>query len=221
MAVRSGQEQGRPAHSRKADRRLDRIPFRRKLDALVALPAVAIVALLAPLVIQQVNAARAWQAAASYMSNTEQVSLLIDDLGVEQEDALGVISSIQLVDVNAFDKAVAITDQQRIAVLAAYDDDPPEAMRAALDEVEALIQERSGVRDGNGAINGTILLQGYTQAMQDLSSAMGLAAQASNGNPAAVPEAELDVLFQADLAGSEREAALAEIADSQIGRAHV
>src|SRR5882724_11045009 len=105
VAVRSGQEQGRPAHSRKADRRLDRIPFRRKLDALVALPAVAIVALLAPLVIQQVNAARAWQAAASYMSNTEQVSLLIDDLGVEQEDALGVISSIQLVDVNAFDKA--------------------------------------------------------------------------------------------------------------------
>jgi signal transduction histidine kinase len=211
--VRSGQEQGRPAHSRKATgRRLDRIPFRRKLNALVALPAVGIVALLAPLVIQQVNAARSWEDAASYMSTTEQVSMLIDYLGIEQEDALGVISSIQLVDVNAFNQAVAKTDQQRIEVLASYNDNPPPAMRTALDEVEALIQERSGVRDG--AINGTILLQGYTNTMQDLSNAMGLAQQAANGSPAAVPEAELDILFQADLAASEREAALAEIADS-------
>jgi signal transduction histidine kinase len=214
VAVRSGQEQGRPAHGRKADRRLDRIPFRRKLDALVALPALGIVALLAPLVVQQVDTARAWESAAAYMSTTAQVSLLIDDIGIEQEDALGVIGSIQLVDVNAFDKAVAITDQQRIAVLAAYNNNPPTAMRTALDEVQALAQSRTAVAQGNGAINGTILLQGYTQAAQDLSSAMGLAQQASNGNPAAVPEAELDVLFQADLAASEREAALAEIADS-------
>ena len=214
MAVRSGQEQGRPAHSRKADRRLDRIPFRRKLDALVALPAVAIVALLSPLVIQQVNAARAWQAAASYMDTTSQVSLLINDISTEEEDALGVISNIQLVDVNAFDKAVAATDQQRLAVLSAYRNAPPDLMRSALDEVLALSAARDGVRGGINAVNGTILLQGYTQAMKDLSSAMGLAQQASNGNPAAVPEAELDVLFQADLAASEREAALAEIADS-------
>jgi signal transduction histidine kinase len=214
VAVRSGQEQERPAHGRKTDHRLDRVAFRRKLDALVALPAVGIVALLAPLVIQQVNDARAWESAASYMSTTAQVSLLIDDLGVEQEDALGVLSSIQLVDVSAFDNATAATDQQRLAVLAAYHGNPPQSMRLALDEVEALVQGRSGVRSGGGVINGTILLQGYTTAMQDLSNAMGLAQQASSGNPAAVPEAELDILFQADLAASEREAALAEIADS-------
>jgi signal transduction histidine kinase len=212
VAVRSGQEQGRPAHGRKAERRLDRIPFRRKLDALVALPAVAIVGLLAPLVVQQVDAARAWESAASSMNTTEQVSLLIDDLVVEQEDALGVISSIQLVDVDAFDKAVATTDQQRVAVLDAYGQNPPSAMRSALDEVEALIQERSGVRDGE--INGTILLQGYTNTMEDLAAAMGLDAQASSSNPASVPETELSILFRADLSASEREAALAEIADS-------
>lgn len=211
MAVLSAQEQGRPAHSRNPGRRLDRIPFRRKLDALVALPSVAIVGLLAPLVVQQVDDARAWENAASYMNTTEQVSVLIDDLGVEQEDALGVISSIQLVDVSAFNRAAQATDQQRLVVLNAYGQNPPTDMRAALDEINALSLERDGVR--GGGINGTILLQAYSGAMEDLSNAMGLAQQASDGNPAAVPEAELDILFQADLAGTEREAALAEIAD--------
>ncbi|HXR72763.1 sensor histidine kinase [Actinocrinis sp.] len=211
MAVRSGQELGRPAHSRKSGRRLDRIPFRRKLDALVALPAVAIVGLLSPLVIQQVNAARTWESAASYMSTTEQVSMLIDDLGVEQEDALGVIGSIQLVDLSAFDRAAQATDLQQQAVLATYGQNPPTAMRAALDEINALTLERQGVHQGN--INGTILLQAYTGAMRDLSDAMGLAQQAADGNPAAVPEAELDILFQADLAATDHEAALVEIAD--------
>jgi signal transduction histidine kinase len=209
--VRSGQELGRPAHSRKSGRRLDRIPFRRKLDALVALPAIAIVGLLTPLVIQQVNAARSWENAASYMSTTQQVSVLIDDLGVEQEDALGVIASIQLVGLTEFDRAAQATDQQQQAVLAAYNQNPPVEMRAALDEINALSLEREGVHQGN--INGTILLQGYTGAMQDLSNAMGLAQSAADGNPAAVPEAELDILFQADLAANEREAALVEIAD--------
>ncbi|MBS2965495.1 sensor histidine kinase [Actinocrinis puniceicyclus] len=211
MAVRSGQEPGRSAPGRTSGRRLDNIPFRRKLDALVALPAVAIVALLSHLVIVQVATARSWEKAASYMSTTEQVSVLIDDLGVEQDDALGVIGSIQLVDLASFNHAVQVTDNQRLTVLAAYGQNPPTAMRAALNEINALSLERDGVRDGS--INGTILLQGYTGAMQDLKNAMGLAEQASNGNPAAVPEAELDILFQADLAASEREAALAEIAD--------
>ncbi len=213
MAVRSGQEHGRPAHGRKrAGRRLDRIPFRRKLDALVLLPALAIVGLLAPLVIQQVEVARSWQSAASYMSTTEQVSNLINDLSLEQQDALGVIASIQLVDISAFDKAVAATDQQRVAVLASYGNNPSPQMYRALAEVDALAQPRAAVH--NGTINGTILLQSYTSAMQDLSTAMGLAQQASNSNPAAVPESELDILFQADLAANERESALAEIADS-------
>ncbi|HEU5355688.1 MAG TPA: HAMP domain-containing protein, partial [Actinocrinis sp.] len=211
MAVRSGQELARPAHSRRSGRRLDRIPFRRKLDALVALPAVAIVGLLSPLIVQQVNAARSWENAASYMNTMQQVSVLIDDLGVEQEDALGVIGSIQLVDLAAFDRAAQATDQQQQIVLAAYGQNPPTAMRAALDEINALSLERQGVHQGN--INGTILLQGYTGAMRDLNNAMGLAQQAANGNPAAVPEAELDILFQADLAANMREAALAEIAD--------
>jgi len=211
VAVRSGQELERPAHSRKPGRRLDRIPFRRKLDALVALPAVAIVGLLSPLVIQQVNAARSWESAASYMNTTQQVSVLIDDLGAEQEDALGVIGSIQLVDLAAFDRAAQITDQQLQNVLAAYGQNPPTAMRAALDEINALSLERQGVHQGN--INGTILLQAYTGAMHDLNDAMGLAQQAADGNPAAVAEAELDILFQADLAANSREAALVEIAD--------
>jgi signal transduction histidine kinase len=205
--------QGRPAHVRAAPgRRLDRIPFRRKLNALVALPAVAIVSLLAPLVVQQVDSARDWENSASYMNTTDQVSLLIDDIGIEQEDGLGVVGINQLIDVNAFDKAIEITDQQRDQVLAAYHGNPPPTMRRALDEVDGLIQERTEVR--NGSINGTILLQGYTNAMQDLFNAMGLAQQASDGSPAAVSEAELDILLQADLAAVERDAALAEIADS-------
>ncbi|MGH3417044.1 MAG: hypothetical protein ACRDSS_11285, partial [Actinocrinis sp.] len=190
MAVRSGQEKGRPAHGRKATgRRLDRIPFRRKLDALVLLPSLAIVGLLAPLVIAQVDAARTWQDAASYMTTTEQVSTLINDLSLEQEDALGVIASIQLVDMTAFDKAIEETDRQRATVLASYGNNPSPKMYRALAEVDALSQPRAAVH--SSTINGTILLQSYTSAMQDLSSAMGLAQQASDSNPAAVPEAEL------------------------------
>ena len=210
MAVRSGLEQGRPPRGRDRAKRLDRIPFRRKLDVLVAIPALAIVGLLSPLVVQQVDAARTWENAASYMSATAQVSLLVNDLNTEQEDALGLVDKVPLIDATAYDKAISDTDAQRTAVLGAYQNNPPAAMKQALDDIDGLYEVRSQVR--SGGIMGTILLQGYTTAMKDLADAVGLAQQAANGNPAAVPEAELDVLFQADLAASEREAALVEIA---------
>lgn len=212
MAVRSGQELGRPAHGRKSARRLDRIPFRRKLDALIALPAIGIAALLTPLVSHQVDTARTWQDAASYMSVTEQVSALIDDLGIEQEDGLGVVSSLQLVGINAFDRAAAATDRQKVAVMAAYHNNPPRDMKAALAEVDALGGPRSQVH--SGSINGTILLQSYTSAMNDLNTAMDLLRRTSNPIPSSVPAAELNLLFQSDLASNEREAALMEIADA-------
>jgi signal transduction histidine kinase len=210
VAGRSGLEQDRPARGRDGAKGLDRIPFRRKLDVLVAIPSVAIVGLLSPLVVQQVNAARTWEAAASYMGATTQVSLLVNDLNAEQENALGVVDKVPLIDGAAYDHAIAATDAQRTAVLAAYQNNPPQAMKAALDEIDGLYEVRSQVH--NNSIMGTILLQGYTTVMTDLSSAVGLVEQAANGNPAAVPEAELDVLFEADLAASEREAALVEIA---------
>jgi hypothetical protein len=213
VAVRSGQDQGRPAHGRgRPDRRLDRVPFRRKLDALVLLPSIAIIALLTPLVAQQVRSARGWQDAASYMNATEQVSALINDLGTEQEDALGVIGSIQLVNLDEFDKAAAKTDQQKVAVLAAFGNNPDLQMRNALAEVTALSKPRDGVR--SGAVDGSSLLQSYTSAMQDLNAAMGLGQRAATPEAPAVPAAELNILFLADLAGNEREAALTEIADN-------
>ena len=212
MAVRSGQEQGRPAHGRKSGRRLDRIPFRRKLDALIALPAIGIIAVLVPVVSSQISSARSWQDTASYMAVTEQVSTLIDDIGIEQEDGLGVISDLGLVTFDSFDKAAAATDRQKVAVLAAYGNNPPADMRAALAEVDALNGPRSQVH--NGSINGTIMLQSYTSAMQDLNTAMDLLRRTSDPVPASVPAAELNLLFQSDLASNEREAALTEIADS-------
>jgi signal transduction histidine kinase len=189
---------------------LDRIPFRRKLDLLIAIPCLAIVGLLSPLVVQQVDAARTWETAASYMGATAQVSTLISDLNAEQENALGVVDKVPLIDATAYNRAIAATQAQRNAVLAAYQNNPPLAMRPALDEIDALNEIRTEVR--SGAIMGTIVLQAYTTAMQDLADDVGLTQAAANGNPAAVPEAELDVLFEADLAASEREAALVEIA---------
>jgi signal transduction histidine kinase len=212
VTVRGGQEQVRPAHGRRPERRLDRIPFRRKLDALIALPAVGIVALLAPLVTQQVDSARNWESAASYMNTTAQVSALINDLSREQEDGLGVIGSIQLVDIAAYDQAVKLTDKQRVAVLAAYDNNPPAPMRAALDQAGRLAQVRKLVH--SGSIGGTKLLQSYTKAMEALNDAIGLERMAANPIPSAVPAAELNTLFEADLAANEREAALTDIADN-------
>lgn len=212
MTVRSGQEQGRPAHGRRPERRLDRVPFRRKLDALIALPAVGIIVLLTPLVTQQVNSARDWESAASYMNTTEQVSTLINDLSLEQEDGLGVIGSIQLVDITAYDRAMETTDKQRVVVLAAYNDNPPQKMRDALDQVGKLAHVRKLVH--SGSINGTILLDSYTKTMGDLNGAIGLEQMASDPVPSAVPAAELNTLFATDLAANEREAALTDIADN-------
>jgi len=210
VAVGSGPGQGRRARRRDGAKGLDRIPFRRKLDILIAIPCLAIVGLLSPLVAQQVSAARTWETAASYMGVTAQVSTLINDLNAEQENALGVVDKVPLIDATAYDQAIAVTQAQRNAVLAAYQNNPPAAMRPALDEIDGLSEIRAEVR--NNTIMGTIVLQAYTTAMQDLASDVGLTQAAANGNPAAVPEAELDVLFQADLAATEREAALVEIA---------
>jgi signal transduction histidine kinase len=213
VAVRSGHEQvGSARGGRKAEPRLDRVPFRLKLNILVALPSVVILLQLSPLVVQQVNAARTWSAAANYMTTTAQVSLLIGDLGIEQENALGLVGEIPLVSDREYATAVANTDKQRNAVLAAYHNKPPAMMASALSGVDALTQVRVSV--ASHAIEGAILLQGYSQAMQYLADAMNLAKQASNGNAASVPEGELNVLFQADLAANQREAALASIADN-------
>lgn len=213
MAVRNGQERVRPGRSRRrAEPRLDRVAFRRKLNILVALPATVILVLLTPLVAYEVNDARTWDSAATFMSTTAQVSLLINDLGIEQENALGVVGSIPLVDDQAFDDAVANTDAQKTLVLEAYHNNPPAQMATALAGIDGLAPMRSSVH--SRAVEGAILLQGYTTAMQSLSDAMDIAQQASDGNPAAVPEAELDVLFEADLAANQREAALASIADN-------
>ena len=67
-----------------------------------------------------------------------------------------MIGSIQLVNLAEFDKAAAKTDQQKVAVLAAFGNNPDLQMRNALAEVTALSKPRDGVR--SGAVDGSLVV---------------------------------------------------------------
>ena len=211
MAGRSGKGAAGPARGqRKTAQRLDRIPFRRKLNALIAAPCVLIVLLLAPTVVGKVHTARAWQQATTDMQASSNISSLIDQLAVEQEDALAV-GRDQLMNRQAFDDQTRRTDTAEGRVKADFANSPPQKMAAALTAVDHLGTVRSAV--DQGTISGQQLLNDYLAAMTGLSKSMNLLADASYSSPAATPEGELQLLFAADLAADEYDATLAEVAD--------
>jgi signal transduction histidine kinase len=205
-------ERGTPARQgRTVGARLDRVPFRRKLDALVVLPAVLIVALLTPNVMREVSSAQTWSSAASYMQGASQVSVLIGDLSAEQDTALGLIGPDSS-DRGAFSTAIGETDAQIGRVRPAFGRTIPPGLDKALAAVEGLAPERTallaGQRPAAMAVAGT-----YESVMVQLSDSLGLLKQAADGSPPAVPEAELDITYGADFAVNLRNADLVALAD--------
>jgi signal transduction histidine kinase len=212
VAGRSGKgAAGSARRQRKTAQRLDRVPFRRKLNALIAAPCVLIVLLLAPTVVGKVDTARGWQQATTYMEASSDISALIDQLAIEQEDALA-LGRDQLINEQAFDAQVLQTDNAETKVKADFSDSVPQSLANGLAAVDRLDIVRAQV--GQTSIAGEQLLNDYLAAMTGLSQSMALLTDSSYGGPAALAEGELQLLFAASLAADEYDATLAEIADN-------
>lgn len=217
MAVRAEGGAGR-AH-RTGVGRLEAVPFRRKLDILVAAPLAGVLLALIPLSWTRFDSARAWSAAAASMTRAEEISTLINALETEQTIALG-LQGMSSVPGSATSEAIALTQLRTAAahtdVVAkalndAVGDEPGSALGQALSEEKWLATLSNGARAIalHPNVNNSGLVQSaYTTAITDLYSAINMDALAANGGTAAFDEAELDFLYMTDLTEHDREVGL-------------
>jgi signal transduction histidine kinase len=217
VAVRAEGGAGRAHHTGVG--RLEAVPFRRKLDILVAAPLAGVLLALVPLSWAQFDAARGWTQAADQMSRAEQISSLINALETEQTIALGLqgmtavpgsASSVSAA-VTQLRTAAARTDQAAAALSAEVGPAPGSSLGQALAEEKWLATLPNGARAiaMNPSVGNSGLIQtAYTTAISDLYSAIGMDTLAANGGTAAFDEAELDFLYMADLTEHDREIGL-------------
>jgi signal transduction histidine kinase len=215
---------------RRALRQLDHVPFRRKINSLVLVPAVAVTVALVPVVDNQISNASQWSTAANYLRSTQTISVLIDDLADERQLSYSVTGG-DLADQKQFSAAIAATDNQVDVVQKSFGGNPPADIAEALAGVDELsfsryqagslaqqATEESGAKVGESEIaqdQDTIMLS-YGVVITDLVESMNLAGRASLGGPVGVPEAELDLLYEGDLAEDQREAALVSFAQDML-----
>ncbi|MBR7837871.1 HAMP domain-containing protein [Actinospica durhamensis] len=223
VAVRAEGGAGR-AH-RTGGGRLEAVPFRRKLDILVAAPLAGVLLALIPLSWTQFDAARNWTAAAQAMARAEQITMLINALETEQTIALGLqgmsavpgsASSVSAA-LTQMRTAAARTDQAAAQLNAQVGPQPGSSLSQALSEEKWLATLPNGARAVamHPSVGNSGLVQtSYDTAINDLYSAIGMDALAANGGTAAFDEAELDFLYMTDLTEHEREIGLLAMTDN-------
>ena len=208
-------------------RQLDQVPFRRKINFLVLIPAFAVMVAVIPVVDNQVSNAGQWSSAADYLSSTKPISVLIDDLADERQLSTEVIGG-QMADQSQFDAAISATDSQVAVVRKAFGDHMPEDISEALAGVDELsfsryqattLAQESGAAGSAANIeqigsDQDLIMLSYGVVITELVESMNLAGRAALGGPVAVPEAELDLLYEDDLAENQREAALVSFAQN-------
>ena len=223
MAVRAEGGAGR-AH-RTGGGRLEAVPFRRKLDILVAAPLAGVLLALIPLSWTQLDAARKWTAAAAAMTRAEQITTLINALETEQTIALG-LQGMSAVPGSASSVAAALTqlrtaaartDQAAATLGSQVGAQPGSALSQAMSEEKWLATLSNGARAvamHPSVENAGLVQTSYDTAINDLYSAIGMDALAANGGTAAFDEAELDFLYMTDLTEHEREIGLLAMTDN-------
>ncbi|HEV2633724.1 MAG TPA: ATP-binding protein [Actinocrinis sp.] len=208
-------------------RQLDQVPFRRKINFLVLIPALAVTVALVPVVDNQVSNASQWSSAADYLSSTRPISVLIDDLANERQLSTEVIGG-QMADQSQFDAAISATDNQVTTVQKAFGDTMPPDIAEALAGVDELsfsryqaatLAQEAGASGTAASIeqigsDQDLIMLSYGVVITGLVESMNLAGRAAAGGPVAVPEAELDLLYEDDLAENQREAALVSFAQN-------
>jgi signal transduction histidine kinase len=211
---------------------MDHMSFRRKINLLALVPAVAVIVALVPIVSTQVSNANQWSSAAAYLNSTKPISKLLDDLTDERQLSVEVING-DVADQAPFNVAITATNQQAARVRSAFGGKPPAAISTALagiDELSfaryqaaAVAKESAAESDAAAgqaeiASDENLITVSYGTVITDLVESMDLAGRAALGGPVAVPEAELDLLYETDLAENQREAALVAFAQDVEGQ---
>ncbi|MFC1418517.1 HAMP domain-containing sensor histidine kinase [Streptacidiphilus cavernicola] len=160
---------------------IERVPFRQKLNLLVAIPVVVIAVLFALIVNGQVQNAESAGNQADLFRSSEQVAQLVDDVQAEHQqanvlsarfDLAHMMSGYKSPSTAAFQKAVAATRTQTTAVRAAFGSSLPPAESVALSQVDALEMIRSQIVSGELVANN--IDAGYELAADGLVDGLGL-----------------------------------------------
>ncbi|MFD8385114.1 ATP-binding protein [Streptomyces sp. NPDC059679] len=193
-----------PRTRRRAAALLDRWPFRRKLNVLVAVPVAVVGVLLAVGVTSEVNQAQDAARTADVVRDSTQVAELINDLQSEHRQAL--LLSVQhdalrpgtaLPSTNAYRKAQRKTDEQASAVRSAFDEQGlPKEEAQALEYVRGLAVLRDKVE--RGSVSAAGISPAYSAAVEYLIDGIGL--DTSSGTSSSSIIRLLDAVLRADAA---------------------
>ncbi|KAK1186213.1 HAMP domain-containing protein [Streptomyces sp. NBS 14/10] len=193
-----------PRTRRRAAALLDRWPFRRKLNVLVAVPVAVVGVLLAVGVTSEVNQAQDAARTADVVRDSTQVAELINDLQSEHRQAL--LLSVQhdalrpgtaLPSTNAYRKAQRKTDEQASAVRSAFDEQGlPKEEAQALEYVRGLAVLRDKVE--RGSVSAAGISPAYSAAVEYLIDGIGLDTSSDTSSSSIIRL--LDAALRADAA---------------------
>ncbi|MGW3564503.1 ATP-binding protein [Streptomyces sp. NPDC000941] len=193
-----------PRTRRRAAALLDRWPFRRKLNVLVAVPVAVVGVLLAVGVTSEVNQAQDAARTADVVRDSTQVAELINDLQSEHRQAL--LLSVQhdalrpgtaLPSTNAYRKAQRKTDDQASAVRSAFDEQGlPKEEAQALEYVRGLAVLRDKVE--RGSVSAAGISPAYSAAVEYLIDGIGLDTSSDTSSSSIIRL--LDAVLRADAA---------------------
>ncbi|ADI07423.1 hypothetical protein SBI_04302 [Streptomyces bingchenggensis BCW-1] len=193
-----------PRTRRRAAALLDRWPFRRKLNVLVAVPVAVVGVLLAVGVTSEVNQAQDASRTADLVRDSTQVAELINDLQAEHRQAL--LLSVQhdalrpgtaLPSTNAYRKAQRKTEDQAAAVRSAFAEQGlPKEEAQALEYVRGLAVLRDKVE--RGSVSAAGISPAYSAAVEYLIDGVGLDTSSDTSSSSIIRL--LDAVLRADAA---------------------
>ncbi|SEK79700.1 ATP-binding protein [Streptacidiphilus jiangxiensis] len=196
-------------------RRLARLPFRRKLNALIAVPLVMISVLFAVYVNGQVNQAESAANEADLLSRSGTVAQLVDDVQHEQSQAILYYESYwetptnrakSIPDRDSYVAAQAATDAQVDKVRQTFGSAIPADLATALQVLEAGLQvPRQTITSGQLPTDN--IDAAYGNVAESLIDGLGLSAPQSNQSTARLSD-QLDSLLRADSAHAQFETAV-------------
>jgi len=184
---------------------LDRIPFRRKLNTLVAVPVVVISVLFGIIITGEVGVAEGTGTQAQLIRDSAQVALLNDDLRAEQQQAIllwvrydaqraePATSKMGLPDDFAYGEAEQATDAQARKVSAAFGSSIPAGEAMALQQLASLGDIRAEVT--RGALAADNIDSAYGSASAQILDGLGLTGDTTGY---VVLSQTLDALLRAD-----------------------
>ncbi|RAG82881.1 ATP-binding protein [Streptacidiphilus pinicola] len=187
-------------------RRLARLPFRRKLNALIVIPLVVVALLVAVAMNGQVNQAESAAAEAELLGNSATVARLVDDIQQEQAQAIlyyesywntPVGSKRNLADRTPYLTAQHATDLQLSAVRRVFGGAMPPELDTALQKLDpdGLGLAREAI--ATGLLPAENIDAAYGDVSEGLIDGLGLTAQQRNQTTARLAD-QLDVLLRAD-----------------------